>query len=542
MSADIITARAVRVALRQLSTDRTPPESPLADLDLVTRLLERHGSPASRSSRQWALGQVLGEIVEAELARLRATTGAPEPTPEAGRADAAPSTSGTPAGARRPWRDPDPKAALARLRLDFCADEPALEGCSTVYHLYLRPDLRLSTTRLAGLVAGRHPRTVQRRLGLGLDLITRRLRALEAAAMAQRQRDELRRRLPVPSGGQAVGVERTTALLRAWWSDPGRPAALVLSGPGGSGKSTAAAAFVRRLLDADQVTRAAWLRACDRRPALPAMREEAPSGRWSMAVVEAARDDVPSGRADPCAGRVGRTATTAGAVLAACGALGSGFGDGALVIVDGVDDAREAWAVASAIERLGAGARLLITSRLGWGPFLAAEVVPMPALGAEAALALLRHECRRRALHGVAAASDRTFEGLVTAAAGHPAALLLAAGELRTASIDTVAERLRLGIGRAGDLGERMWAGVWRSAPTSVRQAVDGVAALERAGRVAHPAAIAAATGLACDEAEAAVGAALDLGLLSAGPEGGVSFRTPSFLAIWRANGGGSGR
>ncbi|MBK6767720.1 MAG: ATP-binding protein [Ardenticatenales bacterium] len=540
MSADAITPRAVRIALRQLWSDRTPADGPLADLVLVSRLLDRHGSPVTRSSRQWALGQVLCETVEAELARRRA----------GGAAEDGPFSE--PPTARR---GADPSAALERVRLDFSTDDAALEGCSAVYHLYLRPDLGLSTSRLAALVSGRHPRTVQRRLGLGLDIIAHRLRLLEAGAAAEHRRTQLRHRLPSPNGGQLFGVDRIHAQLRTWWADNRHSPVLVLTGPGGSGKSTVAAALLRQLLDAETKAHAAWLRACDRRRrpvpggagviddagivdrplARPTLREEAPAGRWSTAVATEDLRDARAARPDAIASPIGGAAAAGRSVLAAGRALGS-TGD-ALIVVDGVDDAREMWAVARAIARVGAGPRWLITSRLGWGAFQTAQTVPMPALDPTAALALLRHECRRRALYGVAAASDHALDSLVAAAAGHPAAILLAASELRAAPVDTVAERLRAGAGRAGDLYARLWSGAWRAAPPAVRRVVDVVAGLERAGRVADPEAIAAAGGWTGDDLEAALRAGLDLGLLAVGDDERVCFRTPLFLATWRAGG-----
>lgn len=543
MSVDAITARTLRAALRQLSAERVPPDGPLIDLALVARAVDELGGPAGRAGRQWALGHVLSEAVEAELARLRDRAGA--------------TASGAPAD-----RAGDGPAALKRLREDFGHDDPLLEGVSAVYHLFLRPDLGLSTSDLAARVGGRHARTVQRRLGLGLACLAERLRALEAGAQAAQRRQAVLARLPLPAGGRLFGAEGVLRAIERWLDGAGPSDGLpllVLAGPPGSGKSTVAAAAVRSRLAAAGA-RVAWLRPSDRRPApgdapatdapvafaapprprVAALSDGGPSAHRARPAASSPDAPDPGADAWPAGerrrGRSGRGGAAVRAVAAACADLGQRRGT--LVVVDGVDDVGEMAAIARFALRLPPGPRLLVTSRLGWGGISTAEVLAMPPLDRGAAVALLRAEGRRRGLHAVAAAPDAALAALVDAAAGHPAALLLAVSELRAAPPDAVAARFRDGTGRPGQLFARLWSGPWLAAPDAVRHAVEAVAALAAGpggGAAAGGpdlASVAAATGRPPDDAARALAAAADLGLLAdAGAAGG--YRLPVFLAAW---------
>ncbi len=530
MTIDAITPRALRAALRQLAVEQAPADSPLAELAIVSRALERLGGPPSRAGRHWALGHLLSETIEAELDRRR------------GRAAA--SGAGAPAGAAD-GRAAAPASALAKLRLDFARDDATLEGWSTVYHLFLRPDLGLSTSGLAAVVGGRHTRTVQRRMGLGLAHLAQQLRALEAGAVAEARRLALVARLPTAAGGRLHGAESVRRAIERWLDEPDGPAVLVVTGPPGSGKSTVVAAAIRPRAEGLGAARLAWLGPSDRRPPAPtaptavaapprprvvALRDGGPSA--SGARTDA--DERGWGAAWPdrsaAPRRPGRAAAAARAVAEACTALG---GRGALVVVDGVDDGREMGTIARRFGRLAAGPRLIVTSRLGWSAFASATVLPMPPLDRAAATALVRHEGRRRGLHGVAAAADHALAAVIDATAGHPAALLLAVSELRAEAPEVVAARFRTGVGRPGRLYERMWSAAWRAAPETVRCAVAAAAQAQAGGR-ADLAAVAAAAGRPADDVALAVAAAADLGLVAAVDDAG-GVQLPVFLSRWLA-------
>ncbi|MEO8082302.1 MAG: hypothetical protein ABI780_00625 [Ardenticatenales bacterium] len=537
MSDSDISVRAVRTALRQLAAERVPADGPLIDLVLVTRMLERHGGPNSRAARQWALGQVLNESIEADLERLRRRSGAARSAH-----DGPASTPGAPPDLGTVQR----AAAIGMLQSDFSHDDATLEAISAVYHLHLRPDLGLSTTRLAALVAGHHARTVQRRLALGLALVAERLAASETVAVAEDRQRRMLARLPSPAGGRLFGVDQVVARITVWLADPHGAPALVLSGPGGCGKSTIAAAAVRAAIEGETAIRVAWVRATDRttdratvratasgHPARTLDRRvaEAPPAAWldsTGASSTGASSSLPTaqvveGPPDP----------SLRALRAACSIVG--VRPGALVVVDGVDDTAEMARIGRRVAKRDVLPRLLITSRLCWGAVPSVETIAVPPLNPGTALAFLRHEGRRRGLPGVTAAPDTALAEVIEATNGHPGALIVAATELRAASVDQAAWRFRHGVGRPGVLFDQLWRGAWCSAPAQVRRVVESVAGIERLGVTADPRAVAAAAGITPSEAEAALCAALDLGLLAAADGPGAAFTTPPFLATWRA-------
>lgn len=545
MNGPDISPRSVRTALRQLAAERVPAEGPLVDLALVARMLERHGSPDTRPARQWALGQVLSETVETELERLRRRV-----DPTRAPLDPPPASPGGTIGQRSAGQPDDRHAAIESLRRDFRRDDAILEGCSAVYHLHLRPDLSLSASRLAALVGGRHARTVQRRLALGLALIAERLAALEAIAVAEDRRRRLLAGLPSPAGGRLFGVDSIVARIMAWLADPHGSPALALSGPGGCGKSTIAAAAARCAIERDATMRVGWIGAADRRSEAVAgasVGRAGPSaagpsrglgartaGRGRHAAIERrVAESPPEAWPDHHRGLGSTAVAPLRALRSACAAVGAR--PGALIVVDGVDDAAGFAAISRRVAKGGGLPRLLITSRLCWGAVPSVETIPVPSLDSGAAAALLRHEGRRRGLPGVAAATDAALAAVTAAAARHPAALIAAAAELRTASMDEVARRFRDGSGRAAAMVDRMWRDAWTSAPAAVRQAAQAVADIERRGAIADAASVAAAAGLSAPDAEVALCAALDLGLLAAADGLGAAFTTPPFLATWLA-------
>ncbi|MFN8423906.1 MAG: hypothetical protein U0470_11195 [Anaerolineae bacterium] len=543
MNGPDISPRSVRTALRQLAAERVPAEGPLVDLALVARMLERHGSPDTRPARQWALGQVLSETVETELERLRRRV-----DPTRAPLDPPPASPGGTIGQRSAGQPDDRHAAIESLRRDFRRDDAILEGCSAVYHLHLRPDLSLSASRLAALVGGRHARTVQRRLALGLALIAERLAALEAIAVAEDRRRRLLAGLPSPAGGRLFGVDSIVARIMAWLADPHGSPALALSGPGGCGKSTIAAAAARCAIERDATMRVGWIGAADRRSEAVAgasVGRAGPSaagpsrglgartaGRGRHAAIERrVAESPPEAWPDHHRGLGSTAVAPLRALRSACAAVGAR--PGALIVVAGVDDAAGFAAISRRVAKGGGLPRLLITSRLCWGAVPSVETIPVPSLDSGAAAALLRHEGRRRGLPGVAAATDAALAAVTAAAARHPAALIAAAAELRTASMDEVARRFRMvpdarprwsiacgatrGPRRRRPCGRRR-----RPWPTSSGAAPSPMRLPSRRRPASRP-------------TPRSLCAALDLGLLAAADGLGAAFTTPPFLATWLA-------
>jgi hypothetical protein len=198
-----------------------------------------------------------------------------------------------------------------------------------------------------------------------------------------------------------------------------------------------------------------------------------------------------------------------------------------LLVIDGLDTPRAARAAAAAAGALGLTSLLVGRAAPAALRQVAARLMTPPVLGQRAARALLRQEVGRRG----GACDETALTSVVAAAAGHPRALLRAAGAMRAAAPAEVARLFIDGHGPAGALYSRMWESVWREAPGSARETVRAVVALRRGGIVAHAANVARLRGLPSSAVGAGLDAALDAGLLAASPDGALA--PARFLRRW---------
>ena len=436
MTLDIVTRCTVRDALRHLSRDRSPGETPLTELETVRRSLTGAGFRATSGTRRFEIARLLGGLAEEELVRLRAIVLGHE------HAELA---------------DPlDPIATMDRLLADFAHDHADLEGASAVYHLYIRSDLGLGLLDLVALLGDRHRRTLQRRLQRGVRLITSRLRELEMAAQIQARDERLARRVPAapePLFGQHALLARLMERLDA--SAEG-PSITALRGEAGIGKSAIAAALGRRALDAGRVDDIAWV-------------EVGPNGRFTQ------RSDSPDTSAieilDHAASQLNDGAPGKSAV----------FGQRkSLMVIDGLDAPDVARAVVGRLDSAGGPCFTILTGRVGWADTSVPRVVDVPPLARADALRLLRHEFVRRGMAVAAVAPDAALAPIAGAAGGHPGALKRAAAMLRASSIDRVARDIEQGGGEAAAYAQELWQEAWAATPPDTRAVVRAVSTSNR--------------------------------------------------------------
>ncbi|MFI0606605.1 MAG: SUMF1/EgtB/PvdO family nonheme iron enzyme [Anaerolineae bacterium] len=163
MPLDAITTEAVREDLRALRYHKALGASPLVPSALVRLRLAAEGAQDSAQAREWAVGEVLREVVAGELGLQRG--------------------SGAETGGAKPLPPRGAELELEQLRRDFQADRKDLEAWALVAHYYLSLE-PLQLQELAddlGLVE----KTMQRRLARGHELVAAALRTREIKARAR---------------------------------------------------------------------------------------------------------------------------------------------------------------------------------------------------------------------------------------------------------------------------------------------------------------------------------------------------------------------
>jgi hypothetical protein len=471
MEASEISRQSMHDVLRHLSRSCDPGPTPLAGLLVVRQGLATEGVAPEDQALRFELARLVIEVVESELQRLRRQVGLAE----------APALTWPPEEA---------------LQADFSRGNRELESWSALYHLYLRPDLDLTLHRLVRLLGDGHRRTVQRRLQRGVTALTQRMQERERRARMAARRERLAEHLPGQTAGRLFGRSTLLEHLVALVLRPEPEGIVALRGPGGIGKTAAADAVARHVLEQGQVEGLVWLTS---RRAFPGAGED-PAGRARDGAELAAAAWL---EARPPAGRQG--------------------GRRRLIVLDGLDEPAVAASALRWLQRAGGRDGILVTGRVGWSAFPGVRVVDITPLPRRPSLELLRHAARRLGLLDVAEAGDGVLEPVVAATAGHPLALQLVAARLRTVDVGVAAEEFRAGTGSAAGLYADLWAEAWEAAGADAREAVRAVLAVRRAGRPADGAAIGALAGLEADRVGLALAEAVDAGLLV--PSGGAAAR-----------------
>ena len=480
----------VRAVLRHLSRDRTPRRTPLADLELVRRQIAESGFQPTPESCIYEIGQVLTQVVETELRTLRARrAGESSSRGPDGRA-ASPSAGGA--------------DGVARVLADFRVGDQDLESWSAVYHVYLRPDLRLDLRSLERLLADRHRRTIQRRLKAGTESLTARLQGMERAALCASRRDRLLASLPSAASDRLIGADELVRQLRARLQHGPRDSVLALGGGPGIGKTAAALAVVRSV----------------------ALCETAPEPVWLATHLGEAGEMPPENLAGEVASRCGPPAVGPSAARARASS------ENRIVVVDGVDSFDYAARLIAAASSLPASMSVLFAGRVCWSGLAGVRAIAVPPLDRSSSVRLLRDELARRGLPALAQAPDLDLAPVVAAACGHPMVLRAAAGELRLADAPAVARSIAGGASVFAVLADRLWSGQsWGSVDEGAREAAEAVIAADtghrtgsRRGRVL--------VGAPAHDPDAALRAAVDAGLLvTVGHVRERRYRSAPFLA-----------
>lgn len=416
MESQPITRKDVYQLLRQLSRDRVPEKSPLANLRLVGQSLAAAGLSSNDKARHVELGRLLLEIAEVQLEHLRREFGIPA---KAG------------GGNHR-----------QQIREDFSRGQRELEAWSALYHIYLRPDLDLGLNGFAALVTNVHKRTVQRRLSRGVDALVARLQELEHeatlnGAVSQAARPKGARAASSWVGSDAV-VDRAVPLLCG--SD--EPSILHLTGPGGIGKTELARYIVARAMEAGVFQDALWVSA---RGEPPNMGARACDFGWFLAV---------NGASDQLHIRK---------LCSQCPTV---------IVVDGLDEPELFEYLVASLGEIRWPSKVLLTGRVDAWTIDHVRPLAVPPLEPLDAAALLRREASVAGMEEIARARAEDLAPLLRATAGHPGAIRLAVSMLRWTELASVVADFEAGRGLPAELYADMWATIWRRAEPTVRELV----------------------------------------------------------------------
>ncbi|MFI0609454.1 MAG: SUMF1/EgtB/PvdO family nonheme iron enzyme [Anaerolineae bacterium] len=162
MPLDAITTEALREDLRALRFHKPLHASPLVTSALARQRLAAEGAQDTPQARQWVVGELLREVIGAELELLRGGAGASKEVKPTARGGA---------------------SELAQLRRDFQADRKDLEAWALVAHYYLSLE-PLQLQELADAL-GLVEKTMQRRLARGHELVAAAFRTREIKAQTR---------------------------------------------------------------------------------------------------------------------------------------------------------------------------------------------------------------------------------------------------------------------------------------------------------------------------------------------------------------------
>lgn len=148
--------------------------------------------------------------------------------------------------------------ALDQMAQDFRWGAVELEAWSVLFYRYVRVDLNLSWEQIEEITA-QDRRTLRRRQVRGLHRLTHQIIRIEQEARHAAHRDWLHLAIPPVSGDELVG--RAAILEHAWSFLTGDAIRrhLVLTGPGGVGKTALAYTLAHQLIDAVELDSAIHL-------------------------------------------------------------------------------------------------------------------------------------------------------------------------------------------------------------------------------------------------------------------------------------------
>lgn len=233
-SSPVIDPFSVHRALERMRQARSSGSNPLRRLAWIQAGLRRRRSTLSTIEVDLALTEKLLGLIEDNLVHHRRVEGLAEQTAM------------------------DRAGALAQLERDFRTSNTELKAWSLLYYRYVRLDLSLQIQDIAAVLRV-DSRQIRRHLQHGYYRLTAAITRHEAEAQAADHHLWLMLKLPPQPFKYLVNRAEEQANLRQSLTNTGAPPVIVLTGPGGIGKTALAYSVVRQLIGEGQFTDLVWM-------------------------------------------------------------------------------------------------------------------------------------------------------------------------------------------------------------------------------------------------------------------------------------------
>jgi tetratricopeptide (TPR) repeat protein len=416
----IIQENLLRHALERLRHAEPLGDTPLRRLILVHRQIEQQGEFSSQLDFDLAVGDLLASAIINGLTRLRDIHGI------------ASSTSS------------DRAHVVSLLHQDFSHNNTEMEAWSALYHRYICLDLNLQMQELARLL-NLDPRQLRRRLDHGIRRLAETLSRRESEARQADHQLWLKLKLPPPSYGQLYGRDSLLADIISLLDDH-PPHTILLTGPGGVGKTSLAHAVTSRLIDCERFSEFAWV-TLDHPLDYSGLIREIAGGIFAYQINCLGQDTLePSLKLR----------------------LGS---ERALVVIDNADFIEDLAGVLSRLDALVAPGRLIVIARQNpITPFPVAVVAVTPLPSAEFRQ-MLEDFARRRRLSQVSHLGSDAVTRIELVTGRNPFAARLLLSYLDRLPFDRALETLgNLSANKDETLFDRLYGSAWAALSTEERQ------------------------------------------------------------------------
>ncbi|RME83975.1 MAG: hypothetical protein D6775_06775 [Caldilineae bacterium] len=251
----------------------------------------------------------------------------------------------------------------------------------------------------------------------------------------------LEQRLEPPTYDKLFGVHDLLESMFNTVRDPEGPRLFLFVGMGGIGKTTLADALVRRIIEEEHAFEVGWVSARDR--VFRLWGDIVPTSGAPLtpeSVFERMAEQLLSGIPLP-------TPFTVEAVMPMLEKHLKRVPH--VVVIDNLETFEDVNTLLPYLRQLSNPSRFILTSRLSLHGEPDVHHLRVPELGAEDALALIRHEARNRNIDYMLQASDEELMPIYQAVGGNPLALRLVVGQTYVHALPTVLEDLNMARGRS---------------------------------------------------------------------------------------------
>ncbi|PJF43724.1 MAG: hypothetical protein CUN55_07630 [Phototrophicales bacterium] len=228
-----LTIKSIRDVLKRLGQFDQLPETPLAEYVLVRQYINRPESVKDNTAIARIVFDVVANVITEEFTRLRQKLKLPAPTTEQTNED-----------------------HLNAIKLDAQSDNPLLMAASSVYYVYLTPELHLDFETVDRLFHV-DSRTMQRWRNQFFERVRQKIIKQEVEARQNYRKKKCLFALPHTPITFLESQEQT---IRSALNQFQHTKAIMIYGPSGSGKSVVAEQLAKRCIEILPISDIVWLR------------------------------------------------------------------------------------------------------------------------------------------------------------------------------------------------------------------------------------------------------------------------------------------